>query len=35
MGFNVPFVNGNIPYLNVTNVTVGTQAVADVRHHRA
>jgi hypothetical protein len=27
MCFNVPFVNGNIPYLNVTNVTVGTQAV--------
>lgn len=27
MGFNVPFVNGKIPYLNVTNVTVGTQAV--------
>lgn len=23
----VPFVNGTIPYLNVTNVTVGTQAV--------
>lgn len=22
-----PFVNGTIPYLNVTNVTVGTQAV--------
>lgn len=27
IGFNVPFVNGSIPYLNVTNVTVGTQAV--------
>lgn len=27
MGFNVPFVSGNIPYLNVTNITVGTQAV--------
>lgn len=27
MCFNVPFVNGNIPYLNVTNITVGTQAV--------
>lgn len=23
----VPFVNGNVPYLQVTNVTVGTQAV--------
>ena len=27
MGVNIPFVNGNIPYLNVTNITVGTQAV--------
>ena len=26
-GFNVPFVNGNVPYLNVTNITVGTQSV--------
>jgi len=24
---NVPFVNGSIPYLEVTNVTVGTQTV--------
>lgn len=27
MCFNVPFVSGTIPYLNVTNITVGTQAV--------